>query len=467
MSSKDSRALPKDRLSSLNKDGSRRFIHPAEVSGYFKTRRRIFYAFLVFIFLVLPWTTFNGMQTILLDLPNRKFVFFGAVFNAHDAPLIFFPLFIAALLLTYFTAIYGRVWCGWACPQTVFLDFIFRPVEKFFEGNHLKRRKREGKPLSAKEKLNKALKWIVYFLICSHISHSFIAYFVGAKSLVWTTLSSPLDSPALFVLVQVITLALCFDFGWFREQFCIIMCPYGRFQSVLMDEHSLAIVYDERRGEPRKQKGLKDYGDCVDCFKCVSVCPTGIDIRRGVQLECISCTACIDACDDVMEKIKKPKGLISYKSEIEVQGGKRKVWNFRSIAYLAMIGVLLTVFSFILYNKKPIEYKVIRAVGAPFKYVSAPEGEYVLNSYKLHIFNQSQTLRKVSVKLKASDYELISAQLPSEIKPGENQNLYFFIKVPMDAFKVMSKHSLDAVVTAGDFNEVFELKVLGEYKETK
>ncbi|MEZ4872141.1 MAG: 4Fe-4S binding protein [Bdellovibrionales bacterium] len=235
------------RPKSLDAYGSRVFQYPAEVKGYFRTRRNVVYAILIIIFLALPWIKIGGHQAILLDIPGRQFSFFGIHFWAHDAPLIFFIFAFLTLGLAFVTAIWGRVWCGWACPQTVFIDGIYRRIETWIEGSHLARRKLDLQDWNREKILKRSSKWLAFFVVSFLISHSFLAYFVGSQAIIEYVQHPPSENWTTFLIVMSFTAFLLFDFGWFREQFCIIMCPYGRFQSVLMDESSLAIVYDENR----------------------------------------------------------------------------------------------------------------------------------------------------------------------------------------------------------------------------
>ncbi|MCO5114684.1 MAG: cytochrome c oxidase accessory protein CcoG [Bdellovibrionaceae bacterium] len=452
------RDLPTERPSTLDKKGFRVYIHPAEVLGYFRTRRNLVYGFLVFIFLVLPWTQFQGKQTILLDLAQREFTFFGSTFYAHDAPLFFFPVFIFAMLLVFITSVFGRAWCGWACPQTVFIDFIYRKIEKWIEGNHVERKKLDEAPMSVSKFSKRALKWILFFLVSAHIAHSFTAYFVGAKPLLLITLGNPLNNINLFIFVHSLTLLFLFDFGWFREQFCIIMCPYGRFQSVLMDKDSLTVAYNEKRGEPRGKKGP---GDCVDCYKCVIVCPTGIDIRNGSQLECIACTACIDACDDVMTRLKLPTGLIGYSSEAELEGKKRKLINWRSGSYLAIILGLSIAFSIILFFRQPVEFKVLRASKAPFSITEEQGQRLVLNHFKLHLTNQTQTLIQIDIVNQHQDSQLLSPEFPLSLSPSKDRWSHIFFKTPIDKFKNKDKIQTQIQLKYKDRTETLKINLLG------
>lgn len=420
--------LDPDRLSMLGTDGSRFRIIPAEVRGYWKKRREIVYGFLIVLFLVLPWIKINGVQIILLDIPNRKFALFGVTFWAHDAPMVFLILALFVFSLTLVTSVWGRLWCGWACPQTVFIDFIYRRMERWVEGNYIDRRRRDKADLNFDKFWRLSLKWFLFFLVSSAIAHSFTAYFVGSDSLVKWVYSGDISAhPTTFWIVLFITALLLFDFGWFREQFCIIMCPYGRFQSVLMDQRSLAVLYDEKRGEPRKGAVSLDkpQGDCVSCNRCVQVCPTGIDIRKGLQMECIACTACIDACDDIMRKVKKPEGLIKYAT---VSGKKNQIYKGRQLIYSTVIFALFIALIYLVSIRNAVDVAILRAKESPYQLVATKDGKKVLNHFKLHSKNQKIHDLKQQIVLPTDlNLELKTQINPFTVKAGESTTTHFFI----------------------------------------
>ena len=314
---KDESDIPiyETRLATTDENGNRVYIHPEDIKGKWKSRRDIFYWFLIFVYLFLPWIYVEKKQWILLNLPKREFHLFGNVFYGHDGPLLLFVILGFVILMAFITSIWGRVWCGWACPQTVFIDAIFRRIEKIVEGNSRKRKALEQAPWSLSKVLKRTLKWILFILVSLHIVHSFLGYFVGTHDLIEITLSSPEKNWTLFITMLTMTGIILFDFGWFKEQFCIIACPYGRFQSVVMDDASMIVAYDKKRGEPRRSKYIskESEGNCINCNHCVKACPTGIDIRQGTQMECIACTMCIDACDTIMTKVNKPEIFQQYK----------------------------------------------------------------------------------------------------------------------------------------------------------
>ncbi|MEM9646593.1 MAG: cytochrome c oxidase accessory protein CcoG, partial [Planctomycetota bacterium] len=305
---------PEHVLSTLERDGSRRWLHPKLSRGDLWKRRRVVAYVLMVVFVAVPHVRVVGRPLLLLDIAHREFTIFGKTFLPTDT------LLLALLMLTVFvsiilvTAVAGRAWCGWACPQTVYMEFLFRPIDRIFEG-------RVGKGGTPKRELSAGkqfLRWAIYLVLCMFLAHTFLAYFVGPERLSDWMKSSPIEHPFAFFVMAGTTGLMMFDFLIFREQMCTIACPYGRFQSVMLDEQSLIVAYDTQRGEPRKKgKHLvgDGSGDCVDCNQCVVVCPTGIDIRQGLQMECINCTQCIDACNSVMDRVNSPRGLIRFSSQ--------------------------------------------------------------------------------------------------------------------------------------------------------
>ncbi len=459
--------LDPNRLSMLDSHGSRFRIIPAEIKGYWKTRRELVYGFLIVLFLILPWTKVNGEQTILLDIPNRKFALFGVTFWAHDAPMVFLLLALFVFGLTLVTSLWGRVWCGWACPQTVFIDFVYRRIERWIEGNYIERRKLDKAELSFTKVAKLSIKWFLYFLVSSAIAHSFTAYFVGSEQLTAWVYSGNIEThQTTFYIILFITAILLFDFGWFREQFCIIMCPYGRFQSVLMDQRSLAVLYDEKRGEPRKGSGAPEQarGDCVSCNRCVQVCPTGIDIRKGLQMECIACTACIDACDDIMTKVKKPKGLIKYAT---VSGKKNKIYSSRQLLYFGVNILLLAALLYLISIRKSVDIAILRAQDTPYQVIDTPAGKRVLNHFKLHSKNQNtRSLQQQIMLPPESQMELRTQANPFSIKAGESLTTHFFVLFAPQILDQSGSHKINLKIksfsSASDESElVQEISLIG------
>lgn len=423
-----------ERLATTDEQGHRVYIHPEDVKGKWRDRREIVYWFLLAIYFTLPWIHYGGKQIILLDLVNREFTLLGRTFFSHDGPLVFFIFFSFVLLFGFITAQWGRIWCGWACPQTVFIDMVYRRIEKLVEGKARQRRALDKSPMSLSKFFKKSLKWTLFLIVSLHLSHTFLGYFVGARKLFFITLSPPTEHMTLFIIMLVSTLILLFDFGWFREQFCIIACPYGRFQSVMMDEHSLVVAYDTKRGEPRRNTvPREDEGDCIDCHHCVKVCPTGIDIRKGTQLECINCTMCIDACDEIMEKVDKPKGLIRYDSLAEIEGKERKSIRPRPVLYaLALIGTLI-VFGFALNSRNQLKVQFIRGGQSAFQDIKRADGSReVVNHYKVSIYYNGEEDYKLffvpKEKFREDRLRIVSRKIPHPVTPGKRQTVDIFFR---------------------------------------
>jgi cytochrome c oxidase accessory protein FixG len=355
-------------LSTLEQDGSRRWLYPRLARGRFWTRRRLVAYGLIALFTALPYVRVNGKPAVLLDVATRHFTLLGYTFLPTDTVLL--ALFMVSFILGIFfvTALLGRVWCGWGCPQTVYMEFLFRPIERLCTGRTgVGGRSREG---VAAWRL--AAMYALFAAASLFLAHTFLSYFVGVEQLRHWVTQSPVDHPASFLIVLGVAGAILFDFGFFREQTCVIACPYGRIQSVLTDRQSLIISYDVKRGEPRGAKKrvslpvTESKGDCVDCEMCVSVCPTGIDIRDGLQLECIGCAQCIDACDAVMEKVGRPLGLIRYSSQAAMGGEKTKIVRPRVVIYSVIVVGLLSLLGYLLATKPAADVTVLRGLGRPF-----------------------------------------------------------------------------------------------------
>ena len=451
--SRNRNELPTDRLGTSEKSGKRIWLYPADVKGKYRTLRDAFSKILIMIFLALPWLKIRGYQAVLLDIPNRRFSIFGLTFWAHDAPILILVLGGAVLSIALATMIWGRLWCGWACPQTVFVDGVFRKIERWLEGNALDRKNRDEGPWSFEKLRIKGIKWFLFVALGMVISHSFLAYFVGTEKLALMIASSPSENPIEFIIMAGVTLLVVFDFGWFREQFCTLVCPYGRFQSVLMDASSQVVAYDLNRGEPRKglsspastatSSSTDKQGDCINCYRCVQVCPTGIDIRRGVQMECIACTACMDACDEVMTRIDKPKGLIRYATSALSTGEKSQFQKWYTRGNVLGAIALLTAFSlglsWVVLVKQEVEISLVRAIDSPYQIESTADGSNsrVINHFKIEIHNQGFediTLQTVSPDEKHSQQgvQVVLSVPRAKIEAGTSRRIEAFIRFSKD-----------------------------------
>jgi cytochrome c oxidase accessory protein FixG len=362
-------------VTTIRSDGSRAFLYPTDSHGRF-TRARRWSAFgLIVFYLSLPWIKINGYPAVFLDVAERRFHLFGVTLAAQDLWLLFFLITGVGFSLFFITALLGRIWCGWACPHTVFLDHVYRRIERWIEGDAVQRRALAKAPLSAGKLARRVVKHALYVFASAVITHLFLAYFVSLPE-VWAMVrAAPSEHWGAFMFMAVATGILYFNFAWFREQMCIVICPYGRIQSALIDDNSLVIGYDTARGEPRRNaaEARKDAGaaatkagDCVDCDRCVQVCPTGIDIRQGLQMECVGCTACIDACDDVMTRLHRPRGLIRYDSQASFTGGRTRWFRPRTLLYGALLLVGALVATWALSTVRPANFGVTRMTGAPY-----------------------------------------------------------------------------------------------------
>lgn len=376
-------------LASMRSDGGRLQIHPLEVKGKFIRARRLVFAVLLLIYIAAPLISIGGHPSIHLDVVARRFYLFGGTFNAQDfwMVLLLTTGFVFSLLLV--TAWRGRLWCGWACPQTVFLEGLYRPVERLFDGPRERRLKRAREGFSVKG-LPRALgKHLGYLLISTGLAHVASALFVSVNELAGMIVDGPADHPVAFAWTTSFTVLLYLNFAWFREQFCVVLCPYGRLQSVLQDKRSISVAYDAARGEPRgkalKAAGAPKIGDCVDCKKCVMACPTAIDIREGMQMECLACMQCADACDEVMDKLKRPQGLIRYASLAELGSEPAGVLRPRLFIYAALASVCFGGLALALEVRTSFEANVLRLAGVPF----VVENDTVRNQVQVHLVNKA------------------------------------------------------------------------------
>lgn len=402
----------RDSVTTIREDGSRLFLHPADAHGWFTTARRWSGWFLITLYLALPWIPIGGHPAVFLDIAGRRFHLFGFTLAFQDAWLMFFGITGLGFALFFITSLLGRVWCGWACPQTVFLDHVYRRVERWLEGDSFKRKRLDAAPWGLAKILRRGGKQIIFFVISAAIAHLFIAYFVSIPEL-WTMMhAAPGAHWAAFVFVFVFTGILYFNFAWFREQLCIVICPYGRLQSALIDDHSLVIGYDTKRGEPRGRLNTPDAGACVDCNRCVQVCPTGIDIRHGLQIECIGCAACIDACDTVMDKIDRPRGLIRYDSLAGFGGGRTKWLRPRTLVYAALLAIGVLVASWALSTVRPANLAITRMTGAPY-YVTA---DAVRNQFLIRLVNKTDIPARFVITLPDAPAALVRTGLEGVVE---------------------------------------------------
>lgn len=456
-------------LPTLAKDGKRRWITPSLAMGkYWHQRRIVGYALIAF-FVILPHLRIHGKPYVLLDIASRQFTFLGHTFYPTDTPLLACLMLASFFAIMLATSVAGRVWCGWACPHTVYMEYVFRPIDRFFDGT-VGRGGKGRKPLSGPMKV---ARFFVYVILCGLIAHVFLSYFVGTDRLAQWMRMTPTQHPVAFLIMFGSTAAMTFHGLFFREQLCMIACPYGRFQSVMLDRNSLIVAYDSKRGEPRKRgkrtKGtsvglatlnLPSAGDCIDCGRCTAVCPTGIDIRNGLQLECVHCAQCIDACDTVMKKVGLPIGLIRYTSQDALDGKSQKWLRARTAIYSAIIIFLAGLFLYILSTKFAFDARVFRGGGAPF---SILENKQVQNNFKVRLVNRSQTAQEYV--LVSSDAKIVAQWSTGDklkLEPGETILALVDVKFPISM--TTGRGFANATLTVQDDNQAtrdLSVKLLG------
>ena len=474
-----------DALAVLDAQGSRQYVYPDDVKGRFTKWRRVVHVALIVIFVAMPWIHIGGHPMIFIDIGSRQFFLFGRTFNSQDFYLMFWVVAGSGFVLIIVSALWGRVWCGWACPQTAWLDTVYRRVERWIEGP-AGRRRRERKNPTTTVVLKKVLKHVIFFVLAFLIAHVFLSYFVSLPKMFGMMSEAPGEHVGTFAFVMVLTILMYLNFWWFREQLCIIICPYGRLQSALSDHDSVVIGYDARRGEPRGKKGkasasaraafeivgsgaadaekADDKGDCIDCGRCVRVCPTGIDIRDGMQLECIGCAACIDACDDIMDKVGRPRGLVRYDSERGLTTKKRRFWRGRVVAYLGATLAFAVLAAFVFAGHQTFEAKVHRLQGSPY----AVTDGVVTNHLMVHLVNKNPGPSVLT--LSAPDGQPFTFEIPTpqvEIASFSDIKVPVLVRLPAAEGHRGMTVTLSVSDSASAESKDVDFKFLGPFKRTK
>jgi len=395
----------RDSIGTIDERGKRNFIFPKKPKGKFYNYRTYVSWVLLAFLLSAPFIKIKGNQFLLFNIFERKFHIFGFPFWPQDFHLLVISILVSVVFIILFTVVFGRIFCGWMCPQTIFMEMVFRKFEYLIEGDRTKQIKLDKQAWNA-EKIRKRLtKWITFFIISFIISNVFLAYIIGSDEVLVYITDSPAAHIGTLVNLLVFTLIFYFVFAWFREQVCIIVCPYGRLQGVLLDNKSINVAYDFVRGEGsngrkklRKNEKRDDlgHGDCIDCKQCVLVCPTGIDIRNGTQLECVNCTACIDACDEIMDSVGFEPGLIRYASEDDIERKEQFKFNARLIAYSSILTILLGVLTTMLFLRNDVEATILRLPGQTFQSTKTT----IKNVYTVKLINKTtEDISDVAIKL--------------------------------------------------------------------
>lgn len=387
----------RDSIGTINEEGKRAWVFPKKPSGrFYEYRKWVSYVLLVFL-LLSPFVKINGHQFLMFNVLERRFNIFGLPFWPQDFHLFVVAMIIGVIFIALFTVAYGRIFCGWMCPQTIFMEMVFRRIEYWIEGDRGAQMRLDRQAWNGEKIRKRVFKWTVFFIISFLIANVFLAYLIGGDRLIANISDGPLQHLSTLVSLLIFTAVFYFVFAWFREQVCIIACPYGRMQGVLLDNKSIVVAYDHKRGE--KEKGRKKfrknedrdalgYGDCIDCFQCVHVCPTGIDIRNGTQLECVNCTACIDACDHMMEQVDLPKGLIRYASEENIVKKAKFKFTPRLKGYTAVLVILTGVLAGMLSLRNDLEANILRLPGQLYE---RREGNVISNVFTYKLLNKTTT----------------------------------------------------------------------------
>ncbi|MBS0616922.1 MAG: 4Fe-4S binding protein [Spirochaetes bacterium] len=491
----------RDHIGTVTAQGKRAWIYAKKPKGrFFAWRSLVSYVLLALMF-VGPYVRIHGQPLLLLNVIERKFIFFGFVFWPQDFYLAVLGVLTLVLTVVLFTALFGRVWCGWTCPQTIFLEMVFRRIEYFIEGDFQEQKQLAAAPWTARKIFRKATKFVVFYGISFAIANTFLAYIIGSEELYKIIVDPIRDHVGGFVAINLFTIVFFLVFARFREQVCQFACPYGRFQSVLVDNDSISVTYDFKRGESRgtlgqrkkagaaihgthsilpidlgaasasvrgtegivpaanlgtsgvasvsaptnlvfgaDQRASSSYGDCIDCGACVVVCPAGIDIRNGIQLECVQCTACIDACNKMMDAVKKPRGLIRYTSYNAIKTGRRSLMRLRTVGYLAVWLAVLSIFSWLLFTRESVELVLLRQPGLLAQ--KLPDGA-IGNLYSAKIFNKTFEKQSIELKLAEPGSEIRYIDSVGDIQAQHFVEVRFFVAIKPEAIAQRSEVPLD------------------------
>jgi cytochrome c oxidase accessory protein FixG len=419
----------RDRIATVDESGKRKWIFAYQPKGRFYSIRTVLSLFYFVIFFGLPFIQIDGRPLFLFNIPNAKFIIFGKVFWPQDFFIFGMTMITFVFFIILFTAAFGRLFCGWACPQTNFMEMMFRKVEYLILGNAQKQQALQKAPWTVSKTFKIVLKHLVFYLLSFIIANFFLAYIIGIKDLEKIIVEPVSAHMVGFSAILIFSAVFYAVYAFFREQACTVVCPYGRLQSVLLDKNSMIVAYDYKRGEPRgnaKKAHEEPLGDCIDCHQCVRVCPTGIDIRNGVQMECVGCTACIDACNDVMVKIDKPKGLIRYASENTIASGEPLHYTTRMKIYTGLCLLVLAILSVILFTRKDVDATIMRTPGQLFQERGT---DSISNLYNIKVVNKTVDPIELSIRLKdgRGKIEIIGKQYIPIEKEGQGSGSFFVV----------------------------------------
>jgi len=424
----------RDRIATVDAKGRRNWVYAQKPKGrFYNIRTWVSWGFFI-LFFSLPFIKLNGRPLFLFNIPEAKFIIFGKIFWPQDFFIFGITMVTFIIFIVLFTAAFGRLFCGWVCPQTIFMEMLFRKVEYAIEGDAAKQKLLNKSPWTGEKIRKKVIKHLAFFMLAFIIANYFLSYIIGVDELK-KIITEPVSEHFVGFMAIIIFSGIFYGvYAYFREQACTVVCPYGRLQSVLLDRNSMIVAYDYKRGEPRekyKKEAEIKAGDCIDCFQCVKVCPTGIDIRNGTQMECVGCTACIDACDKMMDGVGRPRGLVRYASENGISEGKKLSYTARMKFYTALLVLLVGLLSFLLISRKDIDGTVIRTTGMLYQ---ERGNDSLSNLYTIKIINK--TIKDIPVNLRLEGIEADAGKIELVgtnnilVKQEDQASGSFFIILP-------------------------------------
>lgn len=459
----------RDSVGTMDNAGKRKWIFPRKPRGKYTNYRTIVAYFLLAVFFILPFLKINGNPVLLLNVIDRQFFIFGQPFFPQDFFILALGAITSIVFIILFTVVFGRIFCGWICPQTIFLEMIFRKIDYLIEGDRNKQMKLDRQEWNSEKIWKRSLKWSIFLIISLIITHWMFMYIVGYQEVFNMVKEGPFNNFTSFLVMIVFTAAFYFTFAWFREQVCTLVCPYGRLQGVLIDKQTINVYYDFKRGEKRSKwrKGedrkAQGKGDCIDCNQCVVVCPTGIDIRNGQQLECVNCTACIDACDEVMVKVGLPTGLIRYATEEEIEKEAPFKFTGRMKAYSVVLLLMLGFLGFLLSNRGTMEAKFIKPAGSTY---FVRDGQ-ITNIYNYTFLNKSNKDQLVTIKVMEPAHGTVTLSTADKILLKKDQITKGTVNISFPEKEIkLSKQKVKIGVydQKGELLDTFETYFEGPFK---
>ncbi|MCA6073258.1 cytochrome c oxidase accessory protein CcoG [Fulvivirga sedimenti] len=455
----------RDTIATVDAEGKRIWVYPKKPAGRFHNYRILVTIVLLGILFAGPFIKIGGEPLLMLNFFDRKFVILGQIFWPQDFFLLALLLITLFVFIILFTVSFGRIWCGWACPQTLFMEMVFRKIEYWIEGDANKQRKLDKGPWNTEKIWKKTLKHVIFLAIAILISHTVMAYLIGIEEVKEIVSQPPTEHLTGFIGLMAFTGIFYWVFAYFREQACVAVCPYGRLQGVLLDTKSIVIAYDWLRGEPRgkiskNKEADQSKGDCIDCKLCVHACPTGIDIRNGTQLECVNCTACIDACDEVMDKVDRPRGLIRYASHESIAQGKTKLFTTRVKAYTAVLILLVSVLSFFLFTRSEVEATILKVPGQLYQRQENGDISNLFNIQFINKTSEEMTIELIVDGAAGAKIEKVGGDTMI-VPPNELSEGIFFITIPKSGLQGMQTPLKVTVMGNGKEIETKNIKFLG------